>query len=82
MQGAGRGICQAVALAFAKAGAKVAVVDLRLEGTVDTVRLCEEQKTTASGYGCDVSDERAVIKVIDDVRPKRAYPLRGLIRRQ
>ena len=37
--GAGRGICRAIALAFAKAGARVACVDLDAKNVEETARL-------------------------------------------
>jgi NAD(P)-dependent dehydrogenase (short-subunit alcohol dehydrogenase family) len=57
--GAGSGISRACALEFARAGAKVACVDLNLKNATQTVKLIE--KAGGKGYPieCDVSSEAA-----------------------
>lgn len=52
--GAGRGICRAIALAFAKAGAKVACVDIDQQTVDETARLAGQG---ALALRCDVSSE-------------------------
>ena len=52
--GAGRGICRAIALVFAKAGARVACLDLDLENVEETARLAGQG---ALALRCDVSSE-------------------------
>src|SRR5690554_404685 len=58
--GAGRGIGRAVAEHFAREGARVAVADLSLENTADTVASIEQAGGTALALAMDVTDERAV----------------------
>jgi len=52
--GAGRGICRATALTFARAGARVACLDLDLESAEETARLAGQG---ALALRCDVSSE-------------------------
>ncbi len=53
--GAGSGIGRASALAFAKAGAKVVVADISVEGGEETVELCRAENTDSFFVKCDVS---------------------------
>jgi NAD(P)-dependent dehydrogenase (short-subunit alcohol dehydrogenase family) len=53
--GAGGGIGQATAVAFAQQGAMVAVADLSADGVRDTVRMIEELGGNALGLRCDVT---------------------------
>jgi NAD(P)-dependent dehydrogenase (short-subunit alcohol dehydrogenase family) len=52
--GAGRGICRAIAAAFAKAGAKVACVDIDQQNVEETARLAGQG---VLAIRCDVSSE-------------------------
>jgi NAD(P)-dependent dehydrogenase (short-subunit alcohol dehydrogenase family) len=66
--GAYRGIGAACAVAFAEAGARVACADIRKpEDTVAALR----PRANGAGHGavvCDVSDERSVDLLFDDLR--------------
>jgi NAD(P)-dependent dehydrogenase (short-subunit alcohol dehydrogenase family) len=53
--GAASGIGRASALAFAKAGAKVVVADISVEGGEETVELCRAENTDSFFVQCDVS---------------------------
>lgn len=53
--GAASGIGRASALAFAKAGAKVVVADVSVEGGEETVELCRAENTDSFFVQCDVS---------------------------
>jgi NAD(P)-dependent dehydrogenase (short-subunit alcohol dehydrogenase family) len=53
--GAGSGIGRAVALAFAKAGARVLAADIDAAGGEETVRLIRDTGGTAAYHRCDVS---------------------------
>jgi NAD(P)-dependent dehydrogenase (short-subunit alcohol dehydrogenase family) len=53
--GAGSGIGRASALAFAKAGAKVVVADVSVEGGQETVELCRAENTDSFFVQCDVA---------------------------
>jgi NAD(P)-dependent dehydrogenase (short-subunit alcohol dehydrogenase family) len=52
--GAGGGICRAICIAFAQAGAKVACLDINLKKAEETARLAGPD---ALGIACDVSSE-------------------------
>jgi NAD(P)-dependent dehydrogenase (short-subunit alcohol dehydrogenase family) len=63
ISGAGGGICRAIALAFAKAGAAVACCDIDEAASAETARLITEAGGRSLSQGCDVareSDTRAV----------------------
>ena len=65
--GAGGGIGRATALAFAREGAAVAVSDIDSETSAATAELVEKAGGTAASFPCDVSDEAAVSRLVDDV---------------
>ncbi len=52
--GAGGGICRAISITFAQAGAKVACLDMNLSNAEETARLAGQG---ALAIGCDVSSE-------------------------
>lgn len=54
------GIGRAAALAFARAGASVAAVDIDEEGAAETVRQIEKGGGTAIALTCDVTSQAAV----------------------
>jgi 3-oxoacyl-[acyl-carrier protein] reductase len=58
--GAGRGIGAAVAKRLAEEGASVAVLDLTLENTEESVAEIVAAGGEARGYACDVADEDSV----------------------
>jgi NAD(P)-dependent dehydrogenase (short-subunit alcohol dehydrogenase family) len=65
--GAGSGIGRTAALAFAREGAKVAVVDIAQEGGLVTVALIEKAGGSAIFIGCDVAkkdDVEAMVKAV------------------
>ncbi len=57
ISGAGGGICRAIALAYAEAGAAVACVDLDGTAAAETARLVAEAGGRAVSRVCDVADE-------------------------
>ena len=63
--GGARGIGQGIALAFAKAGADIAVFDQRNIG--ETVKLVEQQGVKGKGWELDAANEEQVVKAIDEV---------------
>lgn len=65
--GSGRGLGRAMAVEFAKVGAKIAVVDLDPATVEDTVRLCKEAGSDAKAYLINVSKEDQVEKLFADV---------------
>ncbi|MFE7497739.1 SDR family oxidoreductase [Streptomyces albidoflavus] len=63
--GAASGIGRATALAFARAGARVALVDLSADGLRQTARLVEAAGGEALPLTCDVTDEDEVRAAVD-----------------
>jgi NAD(P)-dependent dehydrogenase (short-subunit alcohol dehydrogenase family) len=57
VSGAAGGICRAIALAFAEAGAAVACVDIAAAGAEETARLIREAGGRAIAQPCDVTSE-------------------------
>ena len=57
ISGAGGGICRAIALAYAEAGAAVACIDIDAETAAETARLVAEAGGRAISRACDVADE-------------------------
>jgi L-rhamnose 1-dehydrogenase len=65
--GAARGIGRAIALRFGQEGARVAVVDLRQDEGLDTVRLIKADQGQAMFVGADVSSQDQVRAMVDAV---------------
>ena len=66
--GAARGIGQATALEFAKAGADVIGVDLSLADVRQTAEAVEKQGRAFKGFSCDITDEIAVSEMLKEAR--------------
>ena len=60
ISGAGGGICRAIAVAFAEAGAAVACADIDLTTAEETARLVRAAGTQAVAMRCNVADEADV----------------------
>jgi NAD(P)-dependent dehydrogenase (short-subunit alcohol dehydrogenase family) len=58
--GAARGIGRAVALEFARRGARIAVADINVTGAEDTVASVAAAGGKASAFACDVTSEQSV----------------------
>ena len=69
--GAGRGIARQVALDFAGEGARVVVVDMIEERAQRTVAEIETARGTALAIACDIRDEAAVQRMVEET--VRAY---------
>jgi NAD(P)-dependent dehydrogenase (short-subunit alcohol dehydrogenase family) len=65
--GAGSGIGRAIALAFARAGAQVACVDLDLQSAEATRDEATQSGARAIAIGCDIASEQAVKAAADRV---------------
>jgi len=65
--GASRGIGKATAIALARAGANVYVVDIRLELLEKTAEECRAQGVDAQAAAVDVCDSPAVEKFVDEL---------------
>ena len=60
ISGAGGGICRAIAVAFAEAGASVACVDIDAASAAETARLVEAAGGKSIARTCNIADEAAV----------------------
>jgi NAD(P)-dependent dehydrogenase (short-subunit alcohol dehydrogenase family) len=60
ISGAGGGICRAIAVAFAEAGASVACVDIDIEAASETARLVAAAERKSLARKCNVADETEV----------------------
>jgi len=65
--GRGRGLGRAMALAFAAKGARLAIVGVNQGVVEEAAALCREAGAEAKAYLADVSDESAVLDVLDKV---------------
>ena len=65
--GAGQGICRAIAIAFAQAGAQVACLDFLTENAVRTADEINAMGGKAIGLYVDVSDEVATQNAVSEV---------------
>ncbi|MGD0897523.1 MAG: 3-oxoacyl-[acyl-carrier-protein] reductase [Thermoguttaceae bacterium] len=65
--GAARGLGRAIAITLAKAGAKVACVDINAQTLADTVEAIRGLGGTAEPVACDVTDAKAVGEAVDHV---------------
>jgi len=63
VSGAGGGICRAIALAFAKAGASVACCDIDPDSSEETARLVTEAGGRALSQACDVASEKDTLAI-------------------
>ncbi|HTW54435.1 MAG TPA: SDR family oxidoreductase [Stellaceae bacterium] len=61
ISGAGGGICRAIAVAFAGAGASVACIDVNAEAAAETARLVAAAGTKSLARKCNVADEAEVL---------------------
>src|SRR6266478_5196512 len=60
ISGAGGGICRAIAVAFAEAGASVACVDIDTQAAMETARLVQAAGGKSLARNCNVADEAEV----------------------
>jgi NAD(P)-dependent dehydrogenase (short-subunit alcohol dehydrogenase family) len=68
ISGAGGGICRAIALAYAEAGASVCCVDIDPETAAETARLVSEAGGRAVSQACDVADEAQTVGAAEAAR--------------
>lgn len=68
--GGGRGIGKAIAMAYAREGAKLALCARTVSELEQTVAEIRQLKTDAQGWVCDVSDEQAVKDFISNAQKK------------
>lgn len=65
--GAGKGIGQAIALAFARQGAVVSVLDINAEDAAQTAQRCRAVQREAHAFACNVGDEQQIERALDAV---------------
>lgn len=65
--GSGRGIGRAMALAFAKKRAQIALIDLNTDDLSQTRSLCEAEGVRAAAYVCNVTREDEVESTLDKI---------------
>jgi NAD(P)-dependent dehydrogenase (short-subunit alcohol dehydrogenase family) len=65
--GAARGLGQAAAIGLADYGADMAVIDLKVDSCDQTRRQVEAAGRTCRVYSCDVADEHAVQRTVDQI---------------
>jgi len=70
VSGASRGLGQAMALALAKAGAKLVLTATSVSNLDATVKLIEEAGSEALAIGCDQSDKKNVDAVFSAIKDK------------
>ena len=63
--GAGGGIGRAISLALAREGARVAVLDLNIDGAARTVEQVEASGGQAAAFACDTSDASSVTRAAE-----------------
>ncbi|HUW81197.1 MAG TPA: SDR family oxidoreductase [Phycisphaerae bacterium] len=65
--GAARGLGQAAAVGLADYGADVAAIDLKADSCDETRREIESAGRMCRAYGCDVADENAVERAVEQI---------------
>ncbi|WP_158800079.1 SDR family NAD(P)-dependent oxidoreductase [Pedobacter sp. L105] len=65
--GGGSGIGKAIAVLFAKQGAKVHIIELNAAAAAETVAEIKQHQGTAFAYGCDVSKQQEVLTVFKEI---------------
>jgi 3-oxoacyl-[acyl-carrier protein] reductase len=65
--GAGRGIGRALAMHFARSGARLALLDTNDADLAETLRLCREEGAQALSYVANVADEDSVVRTFAQV---------------
>ena len=63
----GWGNGKATAVLFARNGAQVVCVDLKLDAAQETVGIIRDEGGTATAFSCDVTNSKAVKSVVDDI---------------
>jgi len=65
--GAARGIGKHIALAFAKAGAILALLDFDTDQQLETKSLCEAEGAKVHVFACDVTKYDQCVKVVEEI---------------
>lgn len=68
--GGGSGIGRAIAILFARSGARVAVLDIAETAAAETVRALESSGDTGAYFPCDVRSQRDVVETFRAVRQR------------
>lgn len=65
--GGGSGIGKAISMLFAKQGAKVHIIELNADAAQQTVTEIEAAGGAAAAYGCDVSNQEAIVNTFSQI---------------
>lgn len=65
--GGGSGIGKAISMLFARQGAHVHIIELNADAATQTVNDIKEEGGNANAYGCDVSNQEAVITTFNEI---------------
>ena len=68
--GGGRGIGKAIALAYAREGARIAICARTVPEVEDTIREARSLGGECYGFSCDVSSEESVQRLLENVEEK------------
>ena len=67
--GAASGIGKSIALLFAKQGSEVFILDFNQAAALEVVKEIEDNGGKATAFGCDVSNQKALISIFDSIGP-------------
>src|ERR1041384_7340245 len=71
--GAGSGIGRAIAIGYAREGARVVALDVNADGAAETAKLVGDRGGTADGFALDVTDRAACVamakRIADTIGP-------------
>jgi 2-keto-3-deoxy-L-fuconate dehydrogenase len=65
--GGGSGIGRAISVLFAKQGAEVHILELTEESAAEVIKEISESGKKAFAYGCNVADQKQVLKLVDKI---------------
>ncbi|WP_114764631.1 SDR family oxidoreductase [Vibrio rhodolitus] len=65
--GAGQGLGQQMALSLAKCGANLALIDIELEGLIQTEQQCQKMGVIAKSYQANVTNEEQVVRAFGQI---------------
>ena len=76
--GAAQGLGEAISLALARQGAKLALLDVNAERLNQTLEACKQEGSSCYAFSCDVADETSVRRCFASVE-EHLGPIAGLV---
>ncbi len=76
--GAAQGLGEAISLALAERGAKLAILDVNAERLDETLIACQQAGAECFAFTCDVSDETSVRRCFVSIE-EHLGPIAGLV---